>query len=91
MDWGVTCRTLGHSMASSKPEVASHMFKPGSQVEQTGMYRTVHHPEHRKPHTVMLKKDEKFPACRSCDHTVFLLVMAAQHTSEDPDLSDLSN
>ena len=73
-------------MPSSKAERSDHLFKPGGKVEQSGMYKAVHQPEHRKAHTVMLNRGEKFPACAKCEHTVFLLLMASEHISEDPDL-----
>jgi hypothetical protein len=73
-------------MSGDNPERATHLFKPGGKVEHTGMYQAVHQPEHRKAHTVMLKRGEKFPPCAKCDHTVFLLLVAAEHISEDADL-----
>lgn len=73
-------------MPSSRAERSDHLFKPGGKVEQTGMYQVVHQPAHRNPHTVMLKRRERFPACAKCEHTVFLFLLPAEHMSEDPDL-----
>ncbi len=73
-------------MPSSKPEQKAELFKPGDTVHP-GVYQAVDHSEHRAASTIVLKRREKFPGCRRCEHTVFLLVHAALHFSEDPDLS----
>jgi hypothetical protein len=73
-------------MPSSQGERSGHLFEPRGKVEQTGMYQAVHQPAHREAQIVMLKRGEKFPACAKCEHTVFLLLLAAVHISEDPDL-----
>ncbi len=49
-------------MASATPKTT---YKPGEKIPKAGIYKAVH-VEHRQPHEVSLKKDEKFPACRQC-------------------------
>ena len=61
------------------------LFKPGSIAPRTGMYNAIHHPGHRPMHAIVLKHGEKFPVCKKCEYTVFLLVAVAPHFSEDED------
>ena len=72
-------------MLSPKLQSETSIFKPGQGVGASGVYNAVHHPEHRKPHPLLMKHGETFPKCPQCDATVFLLILAAPHLSEDAD------
>jgi hypothetical protein len=65
---------------------ADSVFKSGQPVRSTGVYNVVHYPSHRMTHPIILKDGETFPKCAKCEHTVFLLILAALHFSEDADL-----
>lgn len=61
------------------------LFRPNQSVPFTGVYHAIHHPSHRPTHSVILRGGENFPKCGKCEYTVFLLVSAIPHVTEDED------
>jgi hypothetical protein len=62
----------------------SELFRPDERIPQTGIYESVH--ANGSTTTVVLVRDQEFPACRECGTQVrFRLVRAAPHIKEDQD------
>jgi hypothetical protein len=55
------------------------IFKPGDEVQSSGVYRVVHDSTHSQEHEVTCVYGKKFPPCRGCRHPRFVLVRAAHH------------
>jgi hypothetical protein len=60
-------------------------FKPGDEVQASGIYDVIHDPVHTARHQVTCVYGKKFPPCNHCGHHVrFRLAVAAIHiTSHD--------
>jgi hypothetical protein len=55
-------------------------YKPGQEVERSGIYKVVHDNYHAQDHEVTCVFGKRFPPCHHCGPSVrFLLVRAAQH------------
>jgi hypothetical protein len=55
------------------------VFKSGDRVLHSGIYRVFHDPEHEEPHEVTSVFGRRFPRCRICNHTRFMLVRGAEN------------
>ena len=45
-------------------------FSCGDKIPESGIYRVVHR-DHRLPHEVTLLRDQLFPKCTQCEHSVY--------------------
>ena len=54
------------------------LFRSGDRVPHSGIYRVSHSPEHEEPHEVTCLYGKRFPQCRCCEHTRFMLVRGAE-------------
>lgn len=54
-----------HSMPKAKTQ-----FSCGDKIPESGIYRVVHR-DHRLPHEVTLLRDQLFPKCTKCEHSVY--------------------
>ena len=55
-------------------------YKPGDEVDRSGIYEVKHDPVHTQRHEVTCVHGEKFPPCNHCgEHPRFTLVRAAIH------------
>jgi len=54
------------------------VFKSGDRVPHSGIYRVLHSSEHQDPHEVTCVYGRRFPSCRSCEHTRFMLLRGAE-------------
>lgn len=60
------------------------LFRPSERIPQTGIYELVH--ASGNINTVVLVRDDEFPACRECGTRArFRLLRAAPHIREDQD------
>jgi hypothetical protein len=64
-------------------ETIGEIFKPGDKVPQSGIYKVIHDPTHKREHEVTCIFDKIFPPCRGCNHPRFILVRAARHIETD--------
>jgi len=48
----------------------TEQFRCGEKILESGIYR-VYHGNHRLPHEVTLLRDQLFPRCVKCDHSVY--------------------
>ncbi len=55
------------------------VFKSGDRVQHSGIYRVFHSPEHEEPHEVTCVYGRRFPHCRACEHTRFMLLRGAEN------------
>ncbi len=55
------------------------MFKAGDRVQHSGIYRVFHEPPHDEAHEVTCLYGKRFPSCRVCAHTRFMLVRGAEN------------
>ena len=55
------------------------LFKAGDRVQHSGIYRVFHGPEHEEPHEVTCLYGRRFPHCRLCEFTRFMLVRGAEN------------
>ena len=53
----------------SMPKVTKQ-FRCGDKIPESGIYRVVHR-DHRLPHEVTLLRDQLFPKCTRCEHSVY--------------------
>jgi hypothetical protein len=51
-------------------------YRPGDEVQASGLYSVTHDPPHAGIHEVICIKGKIFPPCRGCDHPRFALVRA---------------
>jgi hypothetical protein len=56
--------------------------RPGSIVQESGVYRVVHDPKHRQAHDVTCIEGRKFPACKGCKGVEFTLRCGARHIAD---------
>lgn len=57
-------------------------YKPGDEVEASGIYKVVHDKTHSQEHEVTCVYGKKFPPCSGCKGSVrFVLVRKAIHIS----------
>ena len=55
-------------------------YKPGDDVEASGVYRVIHDPKHEEDHEVTVVYGKQFPPCNHCGHHPrFRVVKLAQH------------
>jgi hypothetical protein len=65
----------------------AYEYRPGHSVQETGIYRITHQPEHTNiPHEVVILKGECFPTCKHCTSISFSLLYASKHVAEVPEL-----
>lgn len=65
-------------------EVLAKTYKPGDEVERSGIYRVTHDPEHAKEHEVTVVFGKRFPPCNRCgNHPKFKAVRLAQHIEQN--------
>ena len=57
-------------------------YKPGDTVQQSGIYKVTHDPNHAQTHEVTCVYGKTFPPCRGCQHPRFELVRAAVHIEQ---------
>jgi hypothetical protein len=55
------------------------VFRSGDRVQHSGIYRVLHSPEHEAPHEVTCLYGKRFPTCRICEHTRFMLLRGAEN------------
>lgn len=68
-----------HSMPKAKTQ-----FRCGDKIPESGIYRVVHR-DHRLPHEVTLLRDQLFPKCTRCEHSVYFeLVRSAPDITLGP-------
>ncbi len=60
-------------------QVRRTTYKPGDDVEASGIYKVTHDPNHAQEHKVTVVFGKKFPPCRGRKHPRFKAVMLAQH------------
>lgn len=61
-------------------EMKKQIYKPGTQVPASGIYKVVHDKNHSAEHEVTCVMGEPFPPCKGCGpHPRFQLVRAAHH------------
>lgn len=61
-------------------EIKAKTYKPGDNVEGSGIYRVTHDPKHAAEHEVTVVFGKKFPPCKGCGaHPRFKAVELAQH------------
>jgi hypothetical protein len=62
------------------------LYRPTDIVPQTGIYEVIHDRQHRESHEVVMRADDLFPACDTCDRRVrFRLVRTAPYIFDDED------
>ena len=65
---------------------AQIVFSAGEIVKESGIYKVIHHHEHRASHEVMMQRDDLFPACDQCHEAVrFAIVHMAPYIFDDDD------
>jgi hypothetical protein len=63
---------------------ASQQFRCGDKIPENGIYRVIHR-DHRLPHEVTLLRDQMFPKCIRCEHSVYFeLVRSAPDITLTP-------
>ena len=63
---------------------AKTQFRCGDKIPESGIYRVVHR-DHRLPHEVTLLRDQLFPKCTRCEHSVYFeLVRSAPDITLGP-------
>lgn len=61
-------------------EIFRKTYKPGDDVEASGIYKVTHDPKHGGEHEVTVVFGKRFPPCKGCgDHPRFKAVKLAQH------------
>jgi hypothetical protein len=64
------------------------MFRPGTEVLSTGVYKAVHARQHAPAHYVIALSGETFPTCSECSTEVrFELAISATHVMSHPQFS----
>jgi hypothetical protein len=69
----------GHSMA---PSIGQN-FKPGDNVEVSGLYEVVHDPKHTQRHEILCVYGNIFPPCGGCAYPRFKLIRMAELVEMD--------
>ena len=65
-------------------EVYAKTYKPGDDVEASGIYRVTHDPKHTTEHEVTVVFGKRFPPCKGCGtHPRFKAVKLAQHIEQN--------
>jgi len=65
---------------TSKSDVMLTTYKPGDQVEASGIYCVTHDPTHTQEHEVTVVFGKKFPPCNHCGgHPRFRAIRLAEH------------
>lgn len=59
------------------------VFKSGDRVQNSGIYQVIHDPAHAEPHEVTVLYGKRFPHCRACEYTRFMLVRGAENVETD--------
>ena len=59
------------------------VFKSGDRVQNSGIYQVIHDPAHHEPHEVTVLYGKRFPHCRACEYTRFMLVRGAENVETD--------
>jgi hypothetical protein len=54
------------------------VFRPGDEIEASGIYEVVHNPKHTQRHEILCIHGKRFPICEGCAHPRFTLVRPAQ-------------
>lgn len=61
-------------------QVYATTYKPGDEVEASGIYKVTHDPNHAAEHEVTVVFGKTFPPCNRCgNHPRFKAVKLAQH------------
>jgi hypothetical protein len=65
------------------------VFHAGEIVKESGIYKVIHHQEHRLPHEVIMQRDDFFPSCDQCHEEVrFAVVHIAPYIFHDDDFKE---
>lgn len=62
--------------------MTSAVYKPGDQVDRSGVYRAIHNPRHTAEHEVTVMYGQRFPPCSGCAHPRFVPVYLADHIAK---------
>jgi len=55
------------------------VFKSVDRLQYSGIFQVIHDLAHHEPHEVTVLYGKRFPHCRSCEYTLFMLVRGAEN------------
>lgn len=70
--------------ANAKDYPEKQFFRPGDAIVESGIYR-VYHAGHRFSHEATLLRNESFPTCLKCGHSVSFELVRSIPSLEDRD------